>query len=39
MEQFFATTFEDVRHEQSLLLLLSVTDPVILKKANLLMMK
>ena len=27
METYFATMFEDVRHERSLILLLSVTDP------------
>ena len=27
MEQYFAVLFEDVRHERSLLLLLSLTDP------------
>ena len=34
MEQFFATMFEDLRHEGSLILLLSLTDPDILKQAN-----
>ena len=33
MELHFATNFEDVRHEQSLILLLSLTDPDI-KKQN-----
>ena len=32
MEQYFATFFEDVRHERSLFLLLSLTDPDILKQ-------
>ena len=27
MEHYFATMFEDVRHERSFLLLLSLTDP------------
>ena len=39
MEQYFATMFEDVRHERSLILLLSLTDQDMLNKANLLMMK
>ena len=30
MEQNFATMFEDVKHERSLILLLSLTDPNIL---------
>ena len=34
MEQYFATTFEDVRHERSLILLLSLTDPDILKQSK-----
>ena len=34
MEQFFATMFEDVRHERSLILLLSLTDPDILKQSK-----
>ena len=34
MEQYFAATFEDVRHERSLSLLLSLTDPDILKQAR-----
>ena len=34
MQQYFAVMFEDVRHERSLLLLLSLTDPVILKQAK-----
>ena len=31
---FFATMFEDVRHERSLALLLSVTDPDIIKQSK-----
>ena len=27
MEEYFTTIFEDVRHERSLILLLSLTDP------------
>ena len=34
MEQYFATMFEDVRHERSLKLLLSLTDPDILRQSN-----
>ena len=34
MEQYFATMFEDVRHERSIILLLSLTDPDILKQSN-----
>ena len=34
MEAFFATVFEDVRHERSLILLLSLTDPDILKQSK-----
>ena len=34
MEAYFATIFEDVRHERSLVLLLSLTDPDILKQSN-----
>ena len=34
MEAYFATILEDVRHERSLLLLLSLTDPVILKQSK-----
>ena len=34
MESYFATIFEDVRHERSLILLLSLTDPDILKQSN-----
>ena len=35
MEAFFITIFEDVRHERSLILLLSLTDPDILKQSKL----
>ena len=34
MEQNFSTMFEDVRHEISLILLLSLTDPDILKQSR-----
>ena len=34
MEQHFNTIFEDVRHERSLILLLSLTEPDILKQSN-----
>ena len=34
MEHFFSTMFEDVRHERSLVLLLSLTDPNILKQSK-----
>ena len=34
MEQYSATMFEDVRHERSLLLLLSLTDSDILKQSK-----
>ena len=34
MEQYFATFFEDVRHEQSLILFLSLVEPDILKQSN-----
>ena len=32
MEGYFTTIFEDVRHERTLILLLSLTDPDILKQ-------
>ena len=32
MQQYFATMFEDIRRERSLILLLSLTDPDILKQ-------
>ena len=34
MQQHFAVMFEDVRHERLLKLLLSLTDPGILKQAK-----
>ena len=34
MEHNFATMFEDLRHEQSSVLLLSLTDPDILKQSK-----
>ena len=34
MEAYFATMFEDDRHERSLLLLLSLTDPDVLKQSK-----
>ena len=34
MEEYFTTIFEDVRHEGSLILLLSLTDPDILKQSK-----
>ena len=34
MEVYFATKFEDVRHERSLILLLSLTEPDIVKEAK-----
>ena len=34
MEANFATMFEDVRHELSLILLLSITDPDILRQSK-----
>ena len=34
MEQYFNTPFEDVRHERSLILSLSSTDPDILKQSK-----
>ena len=34
MEQYFSNLFEDVRHERSLILLLSLTDPDILKQSK-----
>ena len=34
MEAYFATMFEDARHERSLILLLSLTDPDILKQSK-----
>ena len=34
MEQYFAVMFEDVRHERSLISLLSLTDPDILRQSK-----
>ena len=34
MESYFATMFEDVRHERSLILLLSLVEPSILKQSK-----
>ena len=34
MEAYFATIFEDVRHEGSLILLLSLVDPSILQQSK-----
>ena len=34
MESYFSNLFEDVRHERSLILLLSLTDPDILKQSR-----
>ena len=34
MEAYFATIFEDVRHERSLILLLGLVEPSILKQSN-----
>ena len=34
MEEYFTTIFEDVRHERSLILLLSLTDPDLLKQSK-----
>ena len=34
MEQYFAKIFEDVRHERSLILLISLTDPDVLKQSK-----
>ena len=34
IEAYFQTMFEDVRHERSLILLLSLTDPNILKQSK-----
>ena len=34
MEACFATMFEDIRHERSLILLLSLTDPDIFKQSK-----
>ena len=34
MEQYFNTLFEDIRHERSLILLLSLVEPDILKQSK-----
>ena len=34
MEQYFATIFEDIRHERSLNLLLSLVEPNFLRQSN-----
>ena len=34
MEAYFSNLFEDIRHERSLILLLSLTDSDILKQSN-----
>ena len=34
MEQYFNTSFEDIRHERSLILLLSLVEPSILEQAK-----
>ena len=34
MEQYFNTIFEDIRHERSLIFLLSLTDPDILRQSK-----
>ena len=34
MEQNFSNLFEDIRHERSLIILLSLTDPDILKQSK-----
>ena len=34
MDQYFNTIFEDIRHERSLILLLSLLEPNILKQSN-----
>ena len=34
MEQYFNTIFEDVRHERSLILLLNLVDPDILRQSK-----
>ena len=39
MEAYFSNLFEDVRHEQSIILLLSLTDTDILNNPKSLMMK
>ena len=34
MEAYFSTMFEDIRHERSLILILSLTDPDILRQSK-----
>ena len=34
MEQYFSNLFEDIRHERSLILLMSLVEPDILKQSN-----
>ena len=34
MEQYFSNLFEDVRHERSLILLLSLVEPDVLKQSK-----
>ena len=34
MEAYFSNLFEDVRHERSIILILSLTDPDILKQSK-----
>ena len=34
MEQYFSNLFEDIRHERSLILLLSLTDPDKLRQSK-----
>ena len=34
MDQYFATIFEDIRHERSLILLLSLVEPDIFKQSK-----
>ena len=34
MEAYFSNLFEDIRHERSFILLLSLTDPVILRQSK-----
>ena len=34
MEQYFNTSFEDIRHERSLILMLSLVEPSVLKQSK-----
>ena len=34
MEQYFSSLFEDIRHERSLILMLSLTDPDMLRQSK-----